>query len=137
MHPETVRSIFGRWAKREEEKQLRAYVCCLGIDEISLRKGHQQFALVLTDLERHCVIAVLPERSQKALEAWLDGLEKSERKAIRLAAMDIWGPYRGVVKVKLSHAEIVADRFHVMKHLNDAIAKNPVQLTSKSRKRNL
>ena len=37
--------------------------------------------------------------------------------------MDMWGPYRGVVKAKLPWAEIVADRFHVMKQLNDAIAK--------------
>jgi len=134
LHPETVRSIFGRWAKRAEKKQPRVYVRCLGIDEISLRKGHQQFALVLTDLERHCVIAVLPERSQKALEAWLDGLEEAERKAIRLTAMDMWGPYRGIVKAKLPHAEIVADRFHVMKHLNDAIAKIRCNLQAKADK---
>ena len=134
LHPETVRSIFGQWAKRAEKKQLRVYVRCLGIDEISLRKGHQQFALVLTDLDRHCVIAVLPERSQKALETWMDGLAEAERKAIRLAAMDMWGPYRGVVKAKLPHAEIVADRFHVMKHLNDAIAKIRCNLQAKADK---
>ena len=134
LHPETARSIFGRWAKRAEKKQKRAFVRCLGIDEISLRKGHKHFALVLTDLERHYVIAVLPERSQKALEAWLDGLKEDERKAIRLVAMDMWGPYRGVIKTKLSHAEIVADRFHVMKQLNDAIAKIRRNLQAKSDK---
>ena len=123
LHPETVRSIFGRWAKRAENKRERSVVICLGIDEISLRKGHQHFALVLSDLERHCILAVLPERSQKALEGWLDSLEEGQRKAIRVVAMDMWGPYRGIVQVKLPHAEIVADRFHVMKQLNDAIAK--------------
>jgi transposase len=123
LHPETVGLIFQRWAKRAEARQLRQVVCCLGVDEISLRKGHQQFALVLTDLERHCVIAVLEERSQKAFAAWLASLSAAERRAIRLVAMDMWGPYRGVVKAQLAHAEIVADRFHVMKQLNDAIAK--------------
>ncbi|MCX6058833.1 MAG: transposase [Chloroflexi bacterium] len=92
----------------------------LGVDEISLRKGHQQFALLLSELERHCVIAVLPERSQKAFEVWLEGLSDIERQSIRLVAMDIWGPYRGVVGSKLPHEEIVADRFHVTKHLNQA-----------------
>ena len=86
------------------------------------------------DLDRHCVIAVLPERSQKALETWMDGLAEAERKAIRLAAMDMWGPYRGVVKAKLPHAEIVADRFHVMKHLNDAIAKIRCNIQAKADK---
>jgi transposase len=123
LHAETVKTIFQRWAKRAEKQHQRTRVRCLGVDEISIRKGHQQFALVLSDLERHCVIAVLPERSQEAFQAWLEGLTEAERKAIRVVAMDMWGPYRGVVKAKLPQAEIVADRFHVMKQLNDAIAK--------------
>jgi transposase len=106
----------------------------LGIDEISLRKGHQHFAMVLTDLERHCVVAVLEERNQKALEAWLANLSEAERKAIRLVGMDMWGPYRGVIKAKLPHAEIVADRFHVMKQLNNAIAKIRRNLQAKADK---
>ena len=134
LHPETVRSIFGRWARRAEKKQERRFVRCLGIDEISLRKGHQHFAMVLSDLERHCILAVLPERSQKALEGWLDGLEEGQRKAIRVAAMDMWGPYRGIIQAKLPHAEIVADRFHVMKQLNDAIAKIRRNLQAKAEK---
>lgn len=123
LHPETVKGIFQRWARRAEKRRERMLVRCLGVDEISLRKGHQQFALVLSDLERHCVIAVLPERSQKAFETWLEALSEVERQAIRLVAMDMWGPYRGVVRSKLSHAEIVADRFHVMKQLSDALGK--------------
>ncbi|GAB4577276.1 MAG: hypothetical protein Fur0022_00070 [Anaerolineales bacterium] len=123
LHPETVRLIFKRWAKRAEKEHVRPWVRCLGMDEISLRKGHQHFVLVLTDLERHCVIGVLEERTPKALEAWLDSLREAERKAIRLVAMDMWGPYRGVVRTKLPQAEVVADRFHVMKQLNAALAK--------------
>jgi transposase len=134
LHTETVKVIFQRWAKRAEKQQLDQIVHCLGVDEISLRKGHQHFALVLTDLERHCVVAVLAERSQKAFEEWLDQLSEAERQAIRLVAMDMWGPYRGVVKAKLPHAEIVADRFHVMKQLNEAIAKIRRNLQAKTDK---
>jgi len=134
LHPETVKAIFQRWAKRAEKQQQRQRVRCLGVDEISLRKGHQQFALVLSDLERHCVIAVLAERSQQAFEQWLDSLSAAERQAIRVVAMDMWGPYRGVVKTKLPQAEIVADRFHVTKHLNEAIAKIRRTLQAKADK---
>ena len=121
LHPETVKAIFKRWAKRAEIRQKRPHVRWLGVDEISLKKGHKQFALVLSDLKRRCVVAVLPERSQKAFEQWLEGLTAEERKAIRVVAMDMWGPYRGVVQAKLSHADIVADRFHVMQQLNSRI----------------
>lgn len=134
LHPETVKGIFQRWGQRAEQQQHRQVVHCLGVDEISLRKGHQQFALVLSDLERHCVVAVLPERTQQAFATWLDGLSEAERQAIRLVAMDMWGPYRGVVKSKLAHAEIVADRFHVMKQLNDAIAQIRRSLQAKADK---
>lgn len=123
LHPETVKLIFERWAKRAEAQQQRPAVHALGVDEISLRKGHQHFALVLSDLERHCVIAVLKERSQEAFATWLAGLTATERQGIRVVAMDMWGPYRGVVKSKLPKAQIVADRFHITKHLNDAVTK--------------
>lgn len=132
LHPETVKGIFVRWAKRAEKHRQFPMVRCLGVDEISLRKGHQQFALVLSDLERHCILAVLPERSQKAFETWLEGLSEVERQAIRVVSMDMWGPYRGVVRSKLSHAEIVADRFHVTKQLNEALSKIRRRLQSKS-----
>ena len=134
LHPETVKAIFQRWAKRAEQQQPRRPVRCLGVDEISLRKGHKQFALVLSDLERHCVIAVLAERSQEAFEHWLAGLSTAERQAIYVVAMDMWGPYRSVVKTKLPQAEIVADRFHVTKHLNEAIAKIRRTLQAKADK---
>ena len=37
--------------------------------------------------------------------------------------MDMWRPYRSFVKQHLSQAKIVADRFHVMKQLNDQLTK--------------
>jgi transposase len=132
LHFETVKGIFQRWARRAEKQRPYGQVRCLGVDELSLRKGHQQFALVLSDLERHCVLAILPERSQKAFETWLETLSEAERQAIRLVAMDMWGPYRGVVKAKLPHAQIVADRFHVMKQLNEALAKIRRRLQSRA-----
>ena len=121
-HAETVKTIFLRWAQRARRER-PGLVRGRGVDEISLHKGHQHFAMVLSDLERHWVIAGLPERSQAAFETWLAGLSEAERKAIRVVAMDLWGPYRGVVTSQLPHAEIVADRFHVTKQLNEALTK--------------
>lgn len=121
LHPETVRAIFQRWAQRAVAKQQRPLVKRLGVDEIALKKGHKQYALVLSDLDRRCVIAVLPERSQEAFKGWLLALGETERSAISVVAMDMWGPYRGVVEAVLPQAEIVADRFHIMKQLNERI----------------
>jgi transposase len=118
----TVKDIFKKWAKEQTRHQSdRRRVRVLGVDEISVRKGHRQYALVLSDLERRCVIDVLPNRKRDTFEAWLDNLSEEEHKAIRVVSMDMWKPYRLAVQTKLSHAQIVADRFHVMKQLNHQV----------------
>jgi transposase len=95
----------------------------LGLDEISLKKGHQQFMLVLSDLDRNCVIATLQDRQMERLEAWFENLSKAERQAIVEVSMDMWSPYRSAVERHLPQADIVADRFHVVQNLNRAVTK--------------
>lgn len=114
----TVLDIFKRWAKRRVTAPPQQGVRALGVDEIALRKGHKQYALVLSDIGRRCVIDVLPNRQKDTFEAWLDNLSEAERKAIKVVSMDMWEAYRRAVRAKLPQAQIVADRFHVMKQLN-------------------
>lgn len=121
LHEATVLEIFKRQAKRAARQVDGQRVRVLGVDEISLRKGHKQYALVLSDLERRRVIAVLPNRLKKTFEEWLEGLTEEERRAIKVVSMDMWEAYRQAVRKKLPHAQIVADRFHVMKQLNHQI----------------
>jgi transposase len=90
----------------------------LGIDEISLKKRHKQFVLVISDIGRKCILAVLPDREKKTLEHWIDGLSAEERKAIRFVSIDMWTPYHEAARNKLPHVRVVVDRFHVMKQLN-------------------
>ena len=48
---------------------------------------------------------------------WTD----EQRQAVREVAMDLWEPYAQAVEACLPQAQIVADRFHVMKLLNDQV----------------
>jgi len=121
LHEATVLDIFNRKAKKATCEMKHGGVRVLGVDEISLRKRHKQYALVLSDLERRRVIAVLPNRLKKTFMEWLAGLSERERQAIKVVSMDMWEAYRQAVSEKLSHAQIVADRFHVMKQLNHQI----------------
>lgn len=118
----TVYGIFKRHAKRTQKQQrLDRCVRTLGMDEIALKKRHKQYALVLSDLERRCVIAVLPSREQAELKRWWQTLSDEQQRAIRVVSMDMWRPYRCFVEHYLPQARIVADRFHVMKQLNDQL----------------
>jgi transposase len=51
----------------------------------------------------------------------LGDLTEEQRQKIRVVSMDMWNPYRQAVRKLLAHAEIVADRFHVVKQLNHQI----------------
>ena len=67
----SVRDIFNRWARPQERLLCSGELTrVLGIDEISLKKRHQQFALVASDIDRRCLVAVLPSRDIESLEQW-------------------------------------------------------------------
>jgi transposase len=119
----TVDAIFKRYAQRQARRSQLGAVRILGMDEIALKKRHRQYALVLSDLERRCVLAVLPSREQSELDRWFATLSSEQHAAIRVVSMDMWRPYRSFVERVLPHAHIVADRFHVMKQLNDQLSK--------------
>lgn len=119
----TVDVIFKRLAKQKQSRQPKGLVRVLGMDEIALKKRHKQYVLVLSDLERRHVIAVLPTREQSTIIEWFATLSKAQKKAIQFVSMDMWRPYRSFVERSLPHARIVADRFHVMKQLNDQLTK--------------
>jgi len=117
-----VKEIFYRLAKARIKPTGSIRTRVLGIDEISLKKRHKQFVLIISDIERKCVLAVLPERTKESLETWIDNLSAVQRKAIRYASIDMWKPYYYAVRNKLPRARIVADRFHVVKQLNGRIS---------------
>jgi transposase len=114
----TVKEIFTRWAALKEKSSVGGATRVLGIDEISLKKRHKQFVLVISDIARKCIIAILPDREKKSLEHWMDTLSPQEQKSIRFVSIDMWAPYHQAARNKLPHAKVVADRFHVMKQLN-------------------
>ena len=107
----------------------------LGIDEISLRKGHKDFVVVLVDLERHVLLDMAPNRTHKAIKAVIETWGKDVLANITEVSIDLSGNYRGLVHRLMPKADIVADRFHVMKlvtaELNrarNAFARKPTEL---------
>ena len=114
----TSKEIFNRWAALKKSCSVAGATRVLGIDEISLKKRHKQFVLVISDIVGKCILAVLPDREKKTLEHWMDTLSPQERKSIRFVSIDMWAPYHQAARNKLPHAKVVVDRFHVMKQLN-------------------
>ena len=90
----------------------------LGIDEIALRKGRGNFALILSNLDTKEIVDVLKSRTQEKLRARLERLSAFECAQIQEVAIDMWSPYDAVCAELLPHAVITADRFHVMQAVN-------------------
>ncbi len=95
----------------------------IGIDEISIRKGHT-YRIVVSDLERRRPIWFGGEdRSEASMDQFYRFLGKKKAKRIRLAVMDMWKAFRNSAHRNAPQAAILFDKFHVMKHLGEALDK--------------
>jgi len=118
----TVERLFYEEAKKQINLPERyAQVRRLGIDEISHRKGKKEYACVLTDLDRGTQLDVLPDRKKETLIAHFQSFGADFCKQIAVVCCDIWKPYIQVAQECFPNAEIVIDRFHVVKALNEVL----------------
>jgi len=117
-----IDGVMARAVARGLARRERVSVRHIGLDEKSFRKRHR-YVTVLTDLDSKRVLDVVEERTQQAAEKLLEALPESSRKAIEAVAMDMWPAYMAAVASKLPEASEVFDRFHMTKHLNEAVDK--------------
>lgn len=93
----------------------------LGIDEITHLKGGKNYAAVLVDLDNRKPIALLEKRNKEVIAEYLTGLGSSILNQIEEVSIDLWIPYKSVVKELMPNAQVVADRFHVIKQVNEEL----------------
>jgi len=93
----------------------------IGIDEISVRKGHT-YAIVVADLDQRRPIWLGGQgRTEQDMQLFFDTMGLDRCKTIELAVMDMWKPFRKVTLSRAPNAQIIYDKFHIMKHLADAL----------------
>ena len=93
----------------------------LGIDEISLRKGQGNYCAVLVDLDNSQLLALVPDRTQSAIEKVLLSWGIDVLSGIEEVSIDLWRPSYSLVEKLMPHAEVVADRFHVMNQIQEEL----------------
>jgi transposase len=95
----------------------------IGIDEVSIRKGHT-YRITVSDLVRQRPIwfggVDRSEASMNEFFTWLGGKKSA---GIRLAVMDMWKAFRNSTERHAPQASILFDKFHVLRHLGDALDK--------------
>ena len=121
LHWETIKTLEKQYMRAQLAKAGAPGPKAIGIDEISIRKGHT-YRIVVSDLIRKRPIWFGGEdRKEASMALFYDWLGKKKTLGIRLAVMDMWKPFYNATVAHAPQAAILYDKFHIMSHLGDAL----------------
>ena len=119
----TIKDFDKQYMREQLRRASKPVPKVIGIDEISLRKGHT-YRIVVSDLQRRRPIWFGgQDRSVESMDAFYRELGPFKSGKIRLAVMDMWKPFRAstLKPGNAPQAAILFDKFHVLRHLGDAL----------------
>ena len=83
-----------------------------------MRKGHQDFVTVVSDVEKGVLIEVIDSHKQDKIIEVLMEQPLELRQGVKEVSVDMWGGFPKVAEKVFPNAVLVIDRFHVMKAVN-------------------
>lgn len=90
----------------------------IGIDEIALKKGHQNFVTIVSAYihDRLQVLGILDDRKKDTVEAFFRSIPKRLRQTVKMVCSDLYQGFIGAAKAVFGkRVAVCADRFHVAK----------------------
>jgi transposase len=121
---DVVRGILKRYVRGEVDWSQIKTLSLLGVDEISLLKGHSDFVTLVSahdETGKPIVLAVLKGREKKPLVDFLKTIPKRLQETIKEVCTDLYDGFINAVEEVLPQAKIVADRFHIAKLYRAAV----------------
>lgn len=97
-------------------------VCCVGVDELNIRKGHQYIS-VFADLVSRRVLFATEGKDKETWGRFVEAFEKhnGHRHSITQASMDMSRAYQSGVAEYCRNAQVVFDKFHLIANANQAV----------------
>ncbi|MEK7237594.1 MAG: ISL3 family transposase, partial [Nitrospirota bacterium] len=121
LHEHTVKDLDTRYMQAWLAKTPQPAPRVIGVDELSIKKGHT-YRIVVSDLEHGRPIWVGGQgRTEADLDRFFADLGPQKAARIRLAVMDMWKAFRNSVQTHAPQAQILFDKFHILRHLADAM----------------
>lgn len=118
----TAHAMMTRAVERGLAKRQTDTVVHVGIDEKSFGRGHD-YVSVMTDIGGHRVLEISKDRTIQSTDQLWESLPETQRKQVQAVAMDMWQPFLTSTRNHAPEADIVHDKFHVAKYLNEAVDK--------------
>jgi len=119
---DAAHEIMKRAVERGLAKRDLEGICYVGIDEKSFGKG-QDYISVTTDPKASRVIEVAEGRTEESAGILWNSLTDEQKSHIAAVSIDMWQAFENSVAIYAPQAEIVFDRFHISKHLNEGVDK--------------
>ena len=121
LHHSTVKELDKLYMQKQVELAGQPAPRAIGIDELSIRKGHN-YRVIVSDLERGRPIWVGGQgRKEADIDLFFQALGEKKSARIELAAMDMWKAFRNSLRKNALKARIIFDKFHIMRHLSKAL----------------
>lgn len=92
----------------------------IGIDELSRRRGHT-YATMIYDLVSGDLLWTGDGREKETLRQFFAQWGPERIEAIEGICCDMWEPYADVIREMAPKAVLVFDKFHIVKHLMEAV----------------
>ncbi|CAK0767997.1 transposase [Gammaproteobacteria bacterium] len=96
----------------------------IGVDEVSLKKGHKDFVVIVTGRigNETIILAVLKDRTKSEVKKFFLSIPKRLRKTVQYVCSDMYDGFINAAKeVFGKKVRVVADRFHVAKLYRDGL----------------
>lgn len=108
-----------RWGLAHRET---SGIQAIGVDEVQWQRGHKYLTLVY-QIDEGCrrLLHVARDRTEDSLRGFFRILDEPTRLGLRYVCSDMWKHYLTVLAECAGHATHILDRFHIMKHFNQAI----------------
>ncbi len=119
---DAVQRIMERAVKRGLQRRKLEGLAYVGIDEKSFGSG-QSYISLLTDLDQSRVLEVMEGCDQGTAQALWQSLPDKERLSIQAVALDMAPAFIAASRAAAPQADLVHDKFHISKHLNEAVDK--------------
>ncbi len=121
LHDSTVKDLSKLYMAEQVRRAGTAAPRAIGIDEIAIHKGHD-YRVVVSDLERGRPIWFGGSgRTEADIDLFFAEIGPKNSAKIEVAVMDMWRPFRNSVGKNAPDADIVFDKFHILRHLSDAL----------------